>query len=348
MPEQTSTIRDSWSIWKGGCFRTTVRSFWLIQWFSPILQNSPSSIVNLWVSRSNAASVLNDCLVCNISHKCDPGQKITNVATTDMESPDDMVDRCGSISMTLVDLSMAFIPPKPFASSDQPSGRVLEPRSPTKPPFRVTSADVVIIWPDIWIIKAQHERSKSTAPGLNNESILYLNCVTPPIVSRAGTPVVSHKSHSCTPWKKNPRLSLATKKHYLGSCRCSKLSNKINTGQTLSVKASKLYPKEFPSRPPTRVENESLIQYVFFFQFHLFLYHFQNCKMQHPRWSKGSCLSCHPVVLPVPQGAKVLETAMDRSMLLALHLGMGPTIERTQTKVYPLKTNMTMENHHFC
>ncbi len=220
--------------------------------------------------------------------------------------------------------------------------------SPTKPPFRVTSADVVIIWPDIWIIKAQHERSKSTAPGLNNESILYLNCVTPPIVSRAGTPVVSHKSHSCTPWKKNPRLSLATKKHYLGSCRCSKLSNKINTGQTLSVKASKLYPKEFPSRPPTRVENESLIQYVFFFQFHLFLYHFQNCKMQHPRWSKGSCLSCHPVVLPVPQGAKVLETAMDRSMLLALHLGMGPTIERTQTKVYPLKTNMTMENHHFC
>ena len=49
-----------------------------------------------------------------------------------------------------------------------------------------------------------------------------------------------------------------------------------------------------------------------------------------PCWSKWSCLSCHPVVLPVPQGAKVLETAMGRPMSPALHLSMEASKDLTR------------------
>ena len=86
------------------------------------------------------------------------------------------------------------------------------------------------------------------------------------------------------------------------------------------MKSSKLYPKEFPSCPRSKVENKKNWLSVFSSAAPLFyiISNLQNA----PCWSKWSCLSCHPVVLPVPQGAKVLETAMGRPMSPALHLSM--------------------------
>lgn len=145
----------------------------------------------------------------------------------------------------------------------------------------------------IWIIKTQHEESKSTGSGLNNESILYLNCVTLPIASMAGTPVVSHKEHSCTPWKKKHTTAVPSKKEtLLRFFQVFKTTN-IPTKSTLDKLFRCNQPiicKRVSLLPPLQSwkQKKKLLKRGFP-QLHLFLYHFQRAK----------CTLLKQMVLPI-------------------------------------------------